>query len=272
MYNKKEMNFIGIIPARYQSSRFPGKPLCDICGKPMIWHVYHSVMKWDKWSKVYVATDSEKISSVCEELDIPFLMTGSHHVDCLDRTAEAIEILEKQGELADRYITIQGDEPLFNTKTLDVDLTPTIVNFYTEVQDENELYDVNAVKVVVSQNQKALYFSRYSIPYHDPKTKRTDEKLTIFKQIGVYSFSGEMMRLFNGLRNSFLENMEGIGLNRLLENDIDIYMRYTLYDSISVDVPEDRERIVDLIKKDYFTRGCSIDDNGKIIDCTGFAL
>jgi len=244
------MNFIGIIPARYASSRFPGKPLCDILGQPMIKRVYDSVMKWPKWDKVYVATESYEIVKACESWEIPFLMTGDHHVDCLDRAAEAAQILEDKGILADRYIVIQGDEPLFDTRTLNVDLTPEIVNFYTETVDNNDLYDSNAVKVVVSKGKKALYFSRYTIPYHDEKTCRTDAlSLTVYKQIGVYSFSHEGLEKYTSLPPGYLEQIEGIGLLRLLANDIDVHMRHTKYDSISVDTPTDRLRIIEMIRK-----------------------
>jgi 3-deoxy-manno-octulosonate cytidylyltransferase (CMP-KDO synthetase) len=244
------MNFIGIIPARYASSRFPGKPLCDILGQPMIKRVYDSVMKWPQWDKVYVATESYEIVNACESWEIPCLMTGDHHVDCLDRAAEAAQILEDRGEGADRYITIQGDEPLFETKTLNTDLAPEIVNFYTETVDENDLYDANAVKVVVSYAQRALYFSRYTVPYHDMKTRRDDAiALIVYKQIGVYSFSYEKLCLYTSLPLGYLERIEGIGLLRLLENDIDVHMRHTEYDSISVDTPTDRLRIIEMISK-----------------------
>lgn len=241
--------YIGIIPARYKSTRFPGKPLCDICGKPMIWHVYNSVMKWPKWKEVYVATDSKGIVEKCAELGIPSIMTREDHTDCLDRSAEVAQKLEAENRGATKYIVIQGDEPLFNVDTLNVDLSPEIINFYTEVQDNDDLYDANAVKVVVSKKQRALYFSRYSIPYHEPKTKRTDEPVVIYKQIGVYVFTGQMLKLYSSLEPSLLENMEGIGLNRLLENDTDVHMRYTEYDSISVDTESDRQRIISLIEK-----------------------
>lgn len=266
------MEYIGIIPARYQSSRFPGKPLCDILGKFMIQRTYESVLNWDRWKKIYVATDSLKIKDKCDALKIPVIMTKNTHQDCLDRASEVVEILEKRKENADRYIIIQGDEPLFNIDTLNVDLSPVIVNFYTEAHDEYDKYDSNAVKVVVSRNQKAIYFSRYSIPYHDENTKRSSEKVSIFKQIGVYSFSGEMLKLYNQLKPSPLENIEGIGLNRLIENDIEIHMRYTEYDSISVDTMEDRDRVVSLIKKRYNDIGQNINDNGDIFDEDGVKM
>jgi len=263
------MEFIGIIPARYQSSRFPGKPLCDILGKPMLKRVYDSVMKWSKWKKVYVATDNTEIMEFCEKQNIPCIITRGTHVDCLDRAAEVANILESKGEGADRYIIIQGDEPLFNVDTLNTDLSPTIVNFYTEVYDQYDMYDSNAVKVVVSRNNRAVYFSRYSIPYHDEKTKRTNDNVVIFKQIGVYSFSGEMLKIYTILNLSSLETQEGIGLNRLLENDIEVHMRHTKYDSISVDTPEDRNRIINIIKEDYSKIDMSIDDEGNVINVDG---
>jgi len=243
----KEDTYIGIIPARYQSSRFPGKPLCDISGKPMIQRVYDSVMKWDKWSHVVVATDSSEIYECCNRLNIPYIMTSDSHTDCLDRAAEVVEKLKSKNEGASKYIVIQGDEPLFNVDTLNTDLSPSIINFYTESVCDR--YDGNAVKVVVSKNDKAIYFSRYSIPSHSIKTKRTEEKAVVLKQIGVYVFSGEMLKLYSTLNSSYIENMEGIGMNRLVENDIDIYMRYTKHNSISVDTLDDRDRVEMIINK-----------------------
>ena len=179
----------------------------------------------------------------CEELEIPAIMTKDCHQDCLDRSSEVVEILETKCMAGDKYIIIQGDEPLFNVDTLNVDLSPSIVNFYTEVHDQYDKYDSNAVKVVVSRNQKAIYFSRYSIPYHDEKTQRSNAEAVVSKQIGVYSFSGEMLKLYAQLKPTPLEDMEGIGLNRLIENDIEIHMRYTEHDSVSVDTPEDLEKV-----------------------------
>lgn len=255
-------DFIGIIPARYQSSRFPGKPLCDILGKPMIARVYESVKKWDKWKEIYVATDDSQIQIKCKDLNIPVVLTRNTHQDCLDRSAEVVEILEAENKGGDRYIIIQGDEPLFNVETLNTDLSPSIINFYTEVKDVREKYDSNAVKVVVSCNQKAIYFSRYSVPYHDEKTKRTNDKEVVFKQIGVYVFSSEMIKTYTNLKPTSLENLEGIGLNRLIEHDINIHMRYTTYDSISVDTPEDRNRIIELLRNQYSQAGLIINDDG----------
>ena len=244
------MSYIGIIPARHASSRFPGKVLCDLHGEPMIKRVYDSVMKWNKWDKVIVATESREVCDACKVFSIPFQMTRDTHLDCLDRAAEVVHILEQRGEGSNKYIVIQGDEPLFNVETLDVDLSPPIINFYTEVKEKDELYGdaaANAVKVVVSDGDRALYFSRFTLPYHDEKTKRTTQRPHFYKQIGVYLFTGPMLKLYTSLKPSRLECMEGIGLNRLLENDIDIAMRYTPHDSVSIDTEEDRQRILKIM-------------------------
>ena len=245
-------NYIGIIPARYRSSRFPGKVLCDLLGKPMIWHTYQSVIKWPYWSQVYIATEDEIVASACKEHDIPCCMTADTHLDCLDRAAELSETLEASNKGAKKYIIIQGDEPMFNIDSLNVDLSPSIVNFYTKVKESAEIHGpsaANAVKVVVSRNERALYFSRFTLPYHDKKTKRSTDEPNLYKQIGLYCFTGEMLKIYTSLKPSHLECMEGVGLNRLIENDIDVYMRYTDHDSVSIDTPEDRERVEKLMSE-----------------------
>jgi 3-deoxy-manno-octulosonate cytidylyltransferase (CMP-KDO synthetase) len=240
------MKFIGIIPARYNSKRFPGKPLCDILGKPMIVHVYESSKKWENWDSIYVATDDSRIAECCLKHDIPFLMTKKEHEDCLDRCAEAVDILKKNSIEAERYIIIQGDEPLFNVKTLDIKYDSPLINFYTIIENKDEIYDKNVPKVVVSVSNKAIYFSRYGIPFHEEKTKRVENCPVFYKQIGVYVFSYDMLKKYVSLPSSNLENFEGIGLNRFLENDICVQMVYTPYDSVSVDTEEDRLKVINI--------------------------
>jgi len=237
------MKFIGLIPARYASTRLPGKPLCDIGGKPMIEHVYNSAAKWEKWTGLYVATDDEKIRSCCEERKIPVIMTRSDHTDCLDRCSEAADKLLDQGISADRYIIIQGDEPLFNVETLNTDYRHENINFYTTINEVDDVPDPNVPKVVVSKTGRALYFSRFGVPYANPKTCRTNGRPVYYKQIGVYAMSLEQLRLYVSLSSTSLENFEGIGLNRLLENDYEIHMAFTEHDSLSVDTEEDRQRV-----------------------------
>jgi 3-deoxy-manno-octulosonate cytidylyltransferase (CMP-KDO synthetase) len=241
------MKFIGIIPARYASSRFPGKPLCIIDGLPMIVRVYRSANKWDKWQNLYLATDDERIRKCCEEYKIPCIMTRDDHTDCLDRCAEAANKLKEQNIVADRYIIVQGDEPLFNANTLNADYSKENINFYTKITEPSEIDDQNVPKIVVSKSGRALYFSRYGIPFHDPKTKRTKEDPVFYKQIGVYAMSLDQLNKYVSLSSTNLENFEGIGLNRLLENDIDVYMAYTEFDSVSVDTESDRQKVEKII-------------------------
>jgi 3-deoxy-manno-octulosonate cytidylyltransferase (CMP-KDO synthetase) len=243
------MRYVGIIPARYASSRFPGKPLCDLLGKPMIQRVFESASKWQQWEYLCVATDSQEIYDCCDELKIPCVMTKDTHVDCIDRCYEAAVRLRRDGITGDRYVIIQGDEPLFDSRVLDVDLSPEVVNLYTAVKDNNEIDDPNCVKVVVSNSERAIYFSRFSIPHFNKKTARATEENRVLKQIGVYSLSLDRLKFFHDTSPTFLENKEGIGMLRFIENDIDVNMRYTQYDSISVDTPNDRKKVIDILRE-----------------------
>lgn len=241
-------DLVGIIPARYASSRFPGKPLADLLGKPLIWHVYNAAKKYDKLKRIIVATDDNRIMDACRDLNMECMMTGNYHKDCLDRAYEVMMNLKmRDGLLYNRYIIIQGDEPMFNASVLDQDLSPEVVNFYTRINIEEEIDDPNVVKAVVSKDLKAIYFSRYAIPYSAKRTRKQNYDVTFDKQLGLYSFSFETLKYYNMLGMSHLESVEGIGLLRLLENGVPIHMRYSDYDSISVDTPEDLEYVKTII-------------------------
>ena len=231
------MKYCGIIPARFKSTRFPGKPLAKLGGVPIVVRVYRQAVKFEKWHQLVVATDDDRIVSVCDDYNVPSIMTSPDHPDCIDRAAEVAETIS-----ADRYIVIQGDEPFFDPSSLDVDLSPAIVNLYTQVVDANEIEDSNVVKVVVSKNLKAIYFSRYTIPYAAKSTRKSSDPINVDKQLGVYSFSGESLRQFKALGMSYLEGIEGIGLLRFLENDIEVHMRYAQSDSLSIDTEDDLQR------------------------------
>lgn len=242
------MNVIGLIPARYGSSRYRGKPLCDILGKPMIVRVYESAKKWNKWYQLYVATDDERIAKCCTQYNIPWIMTDIDHTDCLDRCAEAATKLKDQGINGDRYIIIQGDEPLFNTDTLDIDYSDETVNFYKNITTDEEINDINIVKVIVTRDNYAIYYSRFPVPHYDITTRRVKTTPTYYKQIGVYAFSYGCLIKYSKLESTLLEKYEGIGLNRFIENNIPIKMFYTRYDSVSVDTIADKYKIEDIIK------------------------
>ena len=176
-------------------------------------------------------------------------MTKDTHIDCIDRCYEAAIRLGHDGITADRYIIIQGDEPLFDSRILDIDLSPEVVNLYTTVEASDEIDDPNCVKVVVSNSERAIYFSRFSIPHFNKKTARATEENKVLKQIGVYSLSLDRLKFFHDTSPSFLENKEGIGMLRFIENDIDVNMRYTQYDSVSVDTPNDRKKVIDILRE-----------------------
>lgn len=237
------MNYIGVIPARYASTRFPGKPLARLCGKPLLQHVYDEALKFSQWDDLVVATESEEIETYCKQAGISVVMTSPDHPDCIDRAAEVATKIK-----GEKYIIIQGDEPFFQSSMLESDLSPSVVNFYTETLQQNEISDPNVVKVVVSKGLRAIYFSRHTIPYYLKITRKSHDPVTIDKQVGVYSFDRESLLQFNSLGMSFLEGVEGIGLLRLLDNDVPIYMRYCSYDPISVDTPEDLLRAEKLME------------------------
>jgi len=237
------MDYIGIIPARYGSTRFPGKPLAILGDKPLLCHVYDAARSFDKWCDLVVATDDTRIERMCNLHKIPCIMTSKDHVDCIDRAWEVAEKIK-----GDRYIVIQGDEPFFDHSILDTDLSPSVVNFYTQIIIPEEIHDSNVVKVIVSKNLQAIYFSRNVIPYGKEITRKSHDAITVDKQLGIYSFSLEALRQFHFLGMSYLEGMEGIGLLRYIENDIDVYMRYASTDLISIDTEEDLKRAERLLK------------------------
>ena len=159
------MKVIGVIPARYKSSRFPGKPLVDICGKPMIWWVYEQCKKVHKLDDVYVATDDERIADVCKKYEMNVVMTSSVHPTGSDRVAEAAKKIE-----GDIFVNIQGDEPLIAPEMIEqvIELFDDENVYYgtlkEKIDDENLIQSINTVKVVTDNNDDAMFFSRSVIP------------------------------------------------------------------------------------------------------------
>ena len=236
------MKLTGIIPARYNSSRFPGKSIALLNGVPVVVHVYRQAAMFSKWHHLVVATDDVKVVSVCEDYNVPVLMTSSEHKDCIDRAAEVSGRIE-----SDRYIIIQGDEPFFDASILEVDLSPDVVGFYTHIDED--LDNPHLVKVVLDFQERALYFSRTKIPFGFKQTQRSSTEHPVCKQIGLYSFSGAMLRVFVGLGTSPLEDVEGVGLLRLLENGYTVHMRYADYVGMEIDTPEDLAKAEELCQR-----------------------
>ncbi len=237
----------GIIPARYASTRFPGKPLANIAGKPMFWHVYNNARKCPELSKVFLATDDKRIVSAAKAYDVPVVETIKDHPSGTDRVLEAAQLLN----LSDSSIVvnIQGDEPLINPDMLTQIVKPfifpqiLITTLAREIR-KNEAENINQVKVVFSRTGKALYFSRMPIPCY-----RDGQDGVYFGHIGLYAFRMKTLEQFVSLGPSSLESAEQLEQLRLLENDISVHVVITEHESMGVDVPEDIQVISEILNK-----------------------
>ena len=230
-----------IIPARYASTRLPGKPLLDIAGKPMIQHVVERVRQAQRPSRIIVATDDERIFAAVRDFGGEVLMTSAHHPTGTDRLAEVALALPEM----DLILNIQGDEPLIPPQAIDelvgaFDDRPdlpmaTLMTPMTEAEYDNPA----AVKVVVSLDGHALYFSRSLIPY--PRTRGPEWRC--FKHIGVYAYRRDFLLRFAALPPSPLEVTESLEQLRALENGYRIRVIETPFRSIGVDTPADLEEV-----------------------------
>jgi 3-deoxy-manno-octulosonate cytidylyltransferase (CMP-KDO synthetase) len=234
------MNVIGVIPARYKSTRFPGKPLADILGKPMIYHVYQACIKSQLITKVVVATDDERIAEACDKFEIPWIMTADRHPTGTDRVAEVAQKLD-----GDVYVNIQGDEPMIRTKTIDAAVVPLledgdiqVTNLYAEILDPDELVDTNVIKVVRDPDSFGIYLSRQPIPY--PKDRN---EVSYFKQVCVYGFRKEPLLRFLNTPQTYLERVEGIELLRFLEIGVPVKFIEEEGGTTAVDTPSDLARV-----------------------------
>ena len=189
------MKIIGVIPARYKSSRFPGKPLVDICGKPMIWWVYQQAKKVPEFDEVYVATDDDRIEAACKEHDMKVIMTSDKHETGSDRVAEVATKVE-----GDLFVNIQGDEPVINPEMIQEvisiffeDETVTFGSLKKEITDPDEIKATSTVKVVTDQKGDAMYFSRSVIP-----SNVKDGKLArVFRHVGIYAYKRDFLEEFS---------------------------------------------------------------------------
>ena len=229
------------IPARFASSRFEGKPLALIHGKPMIWHVYQQCKKSKLASKVVVLTDHEAIEKTVLDFGGSVLMTGSHHPTGTDRLGEALSMSPG----FDNIINVQGDEPMIDPKLIDalidqLDQSCEIVTACHEIENEEDLFDYNVVKVVRDLQFNALYFSRQAIPSHRdiPYTKWL-EKSAYFRHLGVYGYKAKVLEQLVSMPPAPLEEAESLEQLRWLSNGYQIKCITTNYQSIGVDKPED---------------------------------
>lgn len=239
------MKVIGIIPSRYESSRFPGKPLVDLQGKPMIWWVYQQCRKVKGLDQVFVATDSEKIAEVCNKYDINVIMTSSQHQTGTDRLGEVAKKID-----ADYYINIQGDEPLIEPETIQKvinrcieDDYPDVVNTMTPITDKKDIESDTCVKVVTNRDLMGIFLSRSPIPY--PKK---NQDIVYMKHLGLYGLSKKALTFFANTVRGDVEKVEDIEMLRFLENGYVI--RFVVADSetVAIDKPEDADRVREILK------------------------
>lgn len=240
------MKIIAVIPARYQSSRYPGKPLADICGKPMVWWVYSQAKKILEIDEVYVATDDERIKEICDKFDMKVIMTNNNHTNGTERVAEVASKID-----ADIYVTLQGDEPLVEPKNVGIlirsildDESVLCATLKTEFKNPVDVVNSTTPKVVTDLKNNILLISRSPIPY--PKESLSYK---YYKPTGQYAFRPETLKLYSELGLGNIEKIEGIELIRLLENGIKIRITEVESDTIAVDTPKDLERVIEYLKK-----------------------
>lgn len=236
------MRTIAVIPARYASTRFPGKPLADIGGQAMIQRVYNQVNHAQSVSEVIVATDDERIEKEVRSFGGNVVMTSSDHVSGTDRCAEVMQNISG----FDIVVNIQGDEPFVDPLQIDLlvscfqNTETQIATLIKKITNQDELENPNRPKVIIDKNEFALYFSRQPLPYAKG-LKKTEwlEKGTYFSHIGIYGFQTHVLQEITKLAPSFLENTEGLEQLRWLENGYKIKTALSHHDNDAVDTPED---------------------------------
>jgi 3-deoxy-manno-octulosonate cytidylyltransferase (CMP-KDO synthetase) len=244
---------LGVIPARYASSRFPGKPLIDIQGKTMIQRVYEQASASKKLYKVVVATDDQRIFDHVVSFGGEAIMTIEDHPSGTDRCFEA---LQKTGAQYNYVINIQGDEPFIDPSQINLladllnDSTVELATLMIPVDSHEVLFDRGEVKIVLNQNNEALYFSRMVIPF----IKGIDQKdwhkhFNYYRHVGMYAYRSDVLKKITQLPPSSLEQAESLEQLRWLENGLKIKCVVTQHDSHCIDTPEDIEKVLRLMKK-----------------------
>lgn len=236
------MKVIGIIPSRYASTRFPGKPLAMIKGKTMIRRVCEQAWK-SKLDAVVVATDDMRIADEVLSFGGRYVLTNPNHPSGTDRCREALEILD---ESYDAVLNIQGDEPFINPKQINllVDLISQqeiqIASLAKRLDDEDELFSSNTVKVVMDNECKALYFSRNPIPFmRNVAREKWLEQGDYYQHIGIYAFKADILRQIAAMQPTKLELAESLEQLRWLENGLQIQMGISTFENVSIDQPND---------------------------------
>lgn len=247
------MKFIAIIPARYASTRFPGKPLADMNGKPMIQRVYEQVK--EAIDEVWVATDDSRIYDTVESFGGKAVMTSPDHRSGTDRIKEAYTKINKDFDV---IINVQGDEPFIQPEQIkalidcfdsaDVELA-TLVKPFKKEDGFEVLFNPNSPKVVINKKNEAIYFSRSIVPYiRDTHHTEWLEKHTLYKHIGMYGYRADVLNEITKLPQSSLEKAESLEQLRWIENGYHIRIGYTNMETIGIDTPEDMVKALQFLK------------------------
>ncbi|MBR3939420.1 MAG: 3-deoxy-manno-octulosonate cytidylyltransferase [Bacteroidales bacterium] len=240
------MKVLGIIPARYASTRFPGKPLALIDGKAMIQHVYEGVKKISVLSDIVVATDDMRIANCVKTFGGKVAMTKETHRSGTDRCGEVLEQYQNEGKEYDVVINIQGDEPNVEHSQIETlvkcfeDTDVQIATLKKQIFLKDELFSPNVVKVVCEKNGEAIYFSRFAVPYmRGIEEKEWLQKQKYYKHIGVYAYRCDVLKKLVELKQTELEIAESLEQLRWIENGFKIRVEDTTIENIAIDTPED---------------------------------
>lgn len=243
----QKMKILGIIPARFQSTRFPGKVLVDINGMSMVQRVYEQANKSTFLDKVIIATESEKVKKHVEQFGGDAVLTDDNHASGTDRCYEALTL---QKENYDYVINIQGDEPFIAPTQIDdlaalLDGTVELATLIKKITTSSELFNYGEVKTVFNSNMEALYFSRQPIPYC--RNEGEMEWLShqdYYKHIGIYAYRADMLEKVSKLPVSALEKAESLEQLRWIENGLKIKLAYTEHESVCIDTKEDLDKVL----------------------------
>lgn len=248
------MKVLGVIPSRYASSRFPGKPLADLCGKSMVRRVYEQCARAEVLNQVVVATDDDRIDKHVKDFGGHCIMTSPNHPNGTSRCLEVVEWLEKTGETFDVVINIQGDEPFIEPDQIGQlagmfqSKETQIASLIHRIDKPEELWSPHVVKVVRKLNGDALYFSRQAIPFlRDEKTDDWLKQAVFFKHLGIYAFRVEVLKQITRLKASALEQAEKLEQLRWLENGYSIKLGITDYEGVGVDTPDDLAKLINKV-------------------------
>jgi len=253
-----KMKAVAIIPARMESSRFPGKPLASIHGMPMIGHCYIRTNMCLDLIDTYVATCNQEIADYIESIGGKAIMTSDSHERASDRTAEAMLKIEGLlGYKIDTVVMVQGDEPMTTPEMISKSLEPllqdddvNVVNLMSDIEFDSEFEDPNEVKVVVDNNNDALYFSREPIP----SKKKGETYGPMQKQVCIIPFRRDFLLMFNDMHETVLEKIESIDMLRVMENGYKVRMIYSDTKSFSVDTQQDLDNVIIEMKNDLLMK------------------